>query len=133
MDDASVIRLGEMLRVNRKLRFFRAKSCVIEDSRMYSLARTLDDKLTLTHLDLSKNKIGDDGAAMIGDILAKNNTLIYLNISENRITDQGVQAIANSLEMNFTLIHLEMLAQQANITVFAMVTFRSIRPDLTLR
>ncbi|CAF4187091.1 unnamed protein product, partial [Rotaria magnacalcarata] len=32
MDDASVIRLGEMLRVNRKLRFFRAKSCVIEDS-----------------------------------------------------------------------------------------------------
>ncbi|CAF3091063.1 unnamed protein product [Rotaria sp. Silwood2] len=133
MDDGSVIRLGEMLRANKKLRYFRAKSCVIEDSRMYSLARALQDQLTLTHLDLSKNKIGDDGATMIADILSKNNTLIYLNISENRITDPGVQAIANSLENNITLLHLDILVQQDNITVFAMVTFRSIRPDLIVR
>ncbi|CAF1257269.1 unnamed protein product [Rotaria sordida] len=133
LDDTSVVRLGEMLRINKKLRYLRIKSCVIEDSRMYSLARTLQDQLTLTHLDLSKNKIGDDGATMIADILSKNNTLIYLNISENRITDQGVQAIANALENNITLRHLDILLQQDNITVFAMVTFRSIRPDLAIR
>lgn len=132
-DDAGIIRLGEMLRANKKLRYFRAKSCGIEDSRMYGLTRTLDDILTLTHLDLSKNKIGDEGAAMIGDLLAKNRTLIFLNISENRITEQGVQSMAYSLEMNFTLVHLEILAQEANITVFAMVTFRSVRPDLIIR
>ncbi|CAF3462159.1 unnamed protein product [Rotaria sp. Silwood1] len=133
MDDGSVVRLGEMLRINKKLRYLRVKACLIEDSRMYSLVRALQDQLTLTHLDLSKNKIGDDGATMIADILSKNNTLIYLNISENRITNQGIQTIANALEMNITLRHLDILLQQDNITVFAMVTFRSIRPDLVVR
>lgn len=133
MEDASVIKLGEMLRINKRLRYLRAQSCVIEDSRMYSLARALQDQLSLTHLDLAKNKIGDDGAMVIADILSKNKTLMYLNISENRITDQGVQAISTSLEKNITLIHLDILVQQDNITVFAMVKFRSVRPDLIVK
>lgn len=41
--------------------------------------------------------------------------------------------MAHGPEMNFTLVHLEICAQEVNITVFAMVTLRSVRPDLILR
>ena len=62
------------------------------------------DMLTcLEELDISNNKLGDDGAVIISERMTKTNTLRVLCISNNRITSTGTAAIANSLLHNSSL------------------------------
>lgn len=54
-------------------------------------------------LDLSGNKLGNHGAAMIALALEGKNTIQTLNLSENQIEDRGAYKLAKALKSNETL------------------------------
>lgn len=62
----------------------------------------------LTELDLSGNKIGPDGAAVIANMLPKNQNLLRLNLRNNEIKDLGAEKIALGLKENDTLQYLSL-------------------------
>ena len=47
---------------------------------------------SLTTLELNDNRIGDDGAAALGECLKYNTSLTTLNLSGNKIGDDGAAA-----------------------------------------
>ena len=49
----------------------------------------LIENKTLTHLDVSKNKITKIGACSLGQCLSKSNTLVILNVGDNDLTSDG--------------------------------------------
>ena len=57
----------------------------------------------LTELNISHNKIDEDGIKKIATSLATNSTLKILDLSGNNITPAGLQALYQALEKNNTL------------------------------
>mmetsp|Transcript_42423 Transcript_42423/g.47425 ORF Transcript_42423/g.47425 Transcript_42423/m.47425 type:complete len:410 (+) Transcript_42423:86-1315(+) len=57
-------------------------------------------------LDLSHNKIGDEGANVIASFLATNKFLTCLNISHNLIGEEGAGNIVAALKINSTLTEI---------------------------
>ena len=66
---------------------------------------TICDKLKI--LNLSNNKISDDGAAAISDGLKYNITLQELNMSCNGITNEGAKMIGEAIKVNKILKELD--------------------------
>ena len=64
------------------------------------LARMISINTTLQRLDLSFNKIGDDGLRIIGRQLRTNATLLELDLSWNGIGSRGIIELADSLAIN---------------------------------
>jgi len=62
----------------------------------------------LEQLDISNNRLGDDGAVELSKGIAKKGTLKVLKISYNGITEKGAEAIADSLQHNNSLKVLRM-------------------------
>ncbi|KAM4631484.1 leucine-rich repeat-containing protein 71 [Polymixia lowei] len=66
----------------------------------------------LTHLSLRNNRIGDEGARLIGSALSTtksaNKTLISLNLAFNSIGDAGAAHIAQGLRLNRALLCLSL-------------------------
>lgn len=60
------------------------------------IADGLQEATRLTHLTLSENQIGDDGASKLAQALA-NTTLVSLNLSHNKIANDGAAALAAPL------------------------------------
>jgi hypothetical protein len=60
------------------------------------IADGLQQATRLTHLTLSENQIGDDGASKLAQALA-NTTLVSLNLSHNKIANHGAAALAAPL------------------------------------
>ena len=52
------------------------------------------------------NGLSTPGAMFIADLLTKNETLTYLNVTFNRIYNEGAAHIAKGLRVNETLHHL---------------------------
>ncbi|UJR14323.1 hypothetical protein I4U23_001319 [Adineta vaga] len=68
------------------------------------LVNTLYENKTLRELDLSHNRLGDDGIEILAKFLSLNNCSIrYLDLSSNGITDVGAQYLANMLTKNTSL------------------------------
>jgi len=61
---------------------------------------------TLTHLNMSRINIGNEGARELADALKVNNTLTHLNLSGTNIGDEGASALADALKVNNTLTSL---------------------------
>ncbi len=70
------------------------------------LMNGLQRNLTLTHLDITANPIGDEGAVMIADMLRTNSCLQKLEIRKCRITG-GAAAIFDALVENRHLTYLD--------------------------
>ena len=58
---------------------------------------------TLQKLDISSNKISDDGAIAFSECLRTNTTLIKLDTSPNYITCKGASVIAEAIQVNIAL------------------------------
>ena len=91
-----------------------------------ALAEALQFNRTLTHLDLSYNKICDTEAIQLAQtLLDKNNTLTYLDLSDNNIGAEeeasssiscSVTALCEALQLNRTLTHLDLSHNQISDT-----------------
>lgn len=58
---------------------------------------------SLVELNLSYNKIGDEGARKLSKYLIKNQLLTHLNLGNNAISFDGSRYIAQALKLNSTL------------------------------
>jgi Ran GTPase-activating protein (RanGAP) involved in mRNA processing and transport len=58
---------------------------------------------SLFSLDLSKNRLGDQGGEAIGDALAANTSLKRLNLSSNQMGEDGLSGVAKGMSINSTL------------------------------
>ncbi|XP_051247104.1 leucine-rich repeat-containing protein 71 isoform X2 [Dicentrarchus labrax] len=76
----------------------------------------LSEDSTLTHLSLRNNRIGDEGARLIGSALSTtkstNKNLLSLNLAFNSIGDAGAIHIAQGLRLNRALLFLSLSNNQ---------------------
>ena len=70
----------------------------------------------ITNLDLTEQRIADDGAFAIADALRNNPCLLYLRLERNNISDVGVAALFDALASNGTSLHTLYLGQNAQVT-----------------
>jgi len=80
----------------------------IGDEGAKALAEVLKTKVVLNEINLGKNNIGNEGAKGIGEALAVNTTLACLDLRDNRVGNEGIKAISRALKVNKTLIQLDM-------------------------
>ena len=79
------------------------KSCLI----LHHCIQTIMKISTLKKLDISGNKISDDGAIQLSKCLSTKGSLIELDLSKNKISCKGVSAIAKAMHMNTTVQKLD--------------------------
>ena len=75
----------------------------IGDERAIVLADILSNNTNVTYLNLADNDIGEAGAIAIADALRVNTSLTILLLTENKIGKAGAQALAEALKVNPTL------------------------------
>ena len=59
--------------------------------------------ININCIDLSKNRLGDEGAKALSKDLSKSRTLVHLDISSNEIKKEGATALFESLKSNQTI------------------------------
>ena len=79
----------------------------ISDDGAIAFSECLKTNTTLIELDMSSNNITCKGASVIAEAIQVNTALQKLNISHNEISDDGAIAFIGCLETNTTLIELE--------------------------
>ena len=87
----------------------------IQDNGALSIGMAFSNSnnCNLEKLNISKNKIADDGARYILDGIANNTTLTSLNLSSNSITDIGGGEFVDQLDnKNRTLLRLDLSGNQ---------------------
>ncbi|CAF1346597.1 unnamed protein product [Adineta steineri] len=76
------------------------------------LAKALRTNMALTTLHLGYNQIGEKGAQHLADSLRTNTTLTTLHLGYNQIGEKGAQHLADSLRTNTTLTTLSLSFNQ---------------------
>ena len=79
----------------------------IGDNGIAHIATALQSNTTMTSLYIRKCSISDEGAESLARALAVNRSLQELDITENEIGDNGIAHIATALKTNSTLKELE--------------------------
>lgn len=111
--------LAEGLRDNRSLETLSLSSNDIGPEGAAALVAALADHATLRTLDLGKaaatraldekpNRLGNDGAHHIADLVTRNRALRALDLRHNGITSRGAHPIMQALEHNHTLVDLRL-------------------------
>lgn len=67
----------------------------------------MKSKTHIAWLNLSRNKIGDEGLKILSSALIINWSLIALDVSSNRIQGYGFEALFKALQKNKTLVSLD--------------------------
>ncbi|KAG7385351.1 NLR, CARD domain-containing protein 3 [Phytophthora pseudosyringae] len=104
----AAISIGELLRITTPLASLNLSWNNIRGEPAQHLARCMMENLTLTHLDLSDNTLGNNGKADVdlGTCLATNKSLQFLDISNNHVQAKSVLVYVNGLQQNTVLKNL---------------------------
>eukprot|EP00479_Gromia_sphaerica_P014409 TRINITY_DN855_c0_g1_i1.p1 TRINITY_DN855_c0_g1~~TRINITY_DN855_c0_g1_i1.p1 ORF type:complete len:110 (-),score=11.56 TRINITY_DN855_c0_g1_i1:263-592(-) len=62
-----------------------------------AVARLIESNNTMTHLNINKNNLGDDGIQEIALALKQNSTLQSLSLTHNLIGDLGAESLADAI------------------------------------
>ena len=65
-----------------------------------AIGEALKENTSLTRINLSNNKIGDEGGKAIGVALKVNTTLTWIDLRGNKIGDEAGKAIIEALKVN---------------------------------
>jgi hypothetical protein len=105
-----------ILEMQNFIRHLSLSRCRIDDVVLEAIAVTLTHPLpaskTLSILNLSSNRITDEGAKSLSTALRSNRQLSYLNISDNMLTDSGASYLLDTLS-DFPLCFSELLASRS--------------------
>ena len=101
ISDDGAIALSECLEANSTLIELKMSSnnisCKVADKKFYM-------NNALQKLDISSNKISDDGTIALSDCLRANTTLREVKMSGNNVTLKIISAIAKSIEVNYSIL-----------------------------
>ena len=86
----------------------------------------------VTELDISGNKIGDKGIALISTALQTNTTMAKLDISVCNMSDDGAESLARALTVNKTLQELDVSYNDISDTGIAHIA-TALRTNKTLK
>ena len=114
LGDDATSEIGRLLPTLQSIVEIDLSSNNIQDNGALSIGMALSNSnCNLEKLNISKNKIADDGARYILDGIANNTTLTSLNLSSNSITDIGGGEFVDQLDnTNRTLLHLDLSGNQ---------------------
>ena len=99
------------------------------DHLIMCLSECLKEDDALQELNLSYNKITNEGAKMIGEAIKVNKTLQKLYINNNSIFDDGAAAISDGLKHNISLQELNMSCNK----IGAKMIVEAIKVNKTLQ
>ena len=77
--------------------------CIIPNNALVDVIQGIMQVITLQKLNISSNKISDDGAIAFSECLKTNTTLIELDMSWNNITCKGASVIEEAIQVNTAL------------------------------
>jgi len=92
-------RLAFALMKNSRLRVLNIGSIGIEDG-IEHFARLLETTRSLKEMDLSANKIDDNGALALGNALTVNRSITNINLKKNKFGDLGLSTLSAALVTN---------------------------------
>lgn len=73
-------------------------------SAAYPILEALKTNSTLQHIDLSRNRLGDDGIKLMCDALCVNKCLTSFNAERNRLSIKGLRELHKAVLQNITLV-----------------------------
>lgn len=97
--------VGELLRISTPLRSLNLSWNNIRGEPAQHLAKCMMENITLVHLDMSDNTLGNNGNAdaELGACLATNKSLRHLDISNNHVRGKSILVYVNGLQQNTVL------------------------------
>jgi hypothetical protein len=117
LQESTTFHVAKMLRSNRTLEELYAGKHRIRDQGAANIAQYLEDNASLKVLDLRANDISIAGAEALAILLMKGGcALSKLNLSNNKIQDQGAQALGVALRTCRTLVDLDVRNNRINNT-----------------
>lgn len=105
-------RMAQALKENTHLRILFVSNNHLGTRATHTLCHAIRLHPSLTFLDLSHNRVGDDGAESFAKLLQQDpslQTLTVLRLNHNKIGTRGAMAISQSLLTNTTLTSLELM------------------------
>ncbi|CAM4987150.1 unnamed protein product [Rotaria socialis] len=91
---------------DRKCLYLNLNTNKITDERAQYLAEMLASNPSLSILQITGNQITDTGVHWITQALRNNTKLTYLSLTNNKMTHKGAQFLANALQANSSLNRL---------------------------
>jgi len=95
-------------------------SCALDPDAVRELARAVVDNATLTTLDLSGNRFGDEGARHLRYLLDRNHTLKELGVRGCDITKRRRKAIDDGLKYNNSMLK-SLFSKETSLSIFSAV------------
>lgn len=113
---------------NRTLRVLNLEGNYIHGEGVQSIANGIiaNDRSGLERLYLGFNSIGDDGAAILAEVLERSSSLHYLGLAENAIGNAGARALLAAMETNTTIIEISGLWRNIVDRRFIIVAIRRL-------
>ena len=90
----TTIHLGRMLRVNNNLNDLRISKCGLTDCDIREFCEFIKDNKSLRRIDMSCNKLAQDGAIFLSQLLKFNSTLKQIDLTANMIEDPGLISLS---------------------------------------
>lgn len=103
IDNAGLVLLSESLALNKTLKYLNLSSNQIGDEGLSPFVNSLlkNSKITIPHLLLKNNQISDPGCNEIASLIS-GYKLTEIDLSHNRIGNDGAEALSNALLQNKT-------------------------------
>ena len=95
-------------------------SCALDPQCVGELAKSLEDNATLTSLNLSGNRFGDDGAKHLRYLLERNQNIKELIVKGCDITKRRQKAIDDGLKYNNSLLK-SLFSKETSLSIFDAV------------
>lgn len=101
------IRFMEFISANCSGKFFCLKECGLGPKSAEAIAHILSKNGTYVTLDLSGNRLLDEGASFIAQLIKVNRSLVHVGLCSNDIGHIGGMALAEALLQNNTVVSLD--------------------------
>ena len=125
--------LTDMLQVNKSLKHLDLSKNRLSDSGTHCIFEGLQNNTTLVYLNLSDTRIAVSRS--LTKMLKVNKSLTHLDLSWNRLSDSGARCIFEGLEDNTTLVNLNLSHTDTVIkntdTVSAIIKILQANKSLT--